>query len=149
DGNMRRLGQFLGQGKNRTSSRRTRSSWQSKSARFELLEARQLLAVGALSEIAHVDSFLAVAGASSQVRLTVTGGTSILGFRMQANGVNLDPDAMRIETISGHTIAPVLSQADANGGNDSLLLAELGPGTYNIFVRGEGTTIGTYHLDVY
>ncbi|MBN2024807.1 MAG: tandem-95 repeat protein, partial [Pirellulales bacterium] len=146
---MRRLGQFLGQGKNRASSRRTRSSWQSKSARFELLEARQLLAVGALSEIAHVDSFLAVAGAGSQVRLTVTGGTSILGFRMQATGGNLDPDAMRIETISGHTIAPVLSKADANGGNDSLLLAELGPGTYNVIVRGEGASVGTYHLDVF
>jgi len=146
---MRRLGGFLGRGKIRSTRRRLRSTPRSKVTHFEPLEARQLLAGDLLHSLAYAEGNLGTADAESLVRLTVSGGSAIVGFRMHATGGTLDPDRLGIETVSGLTIAPVLSRADINSAGDSLLLAELGPGTYNIVVQGEGTTTGTFRVDAF
>ncbi|MBN1587926.1 MAG: tandem-95 repeat protein, partial [Pirellulales bacterium] len=145
---MRRFGHFLGQVRSWKSGKVARqvgtSAARRFSACFEPLEERQLLAANIL---ASLDGNLLAAGESNQLQLDVAGGPAILGFQMQGTGGTLDPDSVVIKDLSGHTIAPVLADADLNGSTDSLVLAELAPGSYTVTTRGEGSTAGTYHIE--
>ena len=148
---MRRLGQFFGQGKNRKSRAKARQSEPIAatrfSARFEPLEERRLLAANILGSL---EAELVAPGDSHELQLTVSGGESaLIAFRMHGTSGSLDPDHISVENLAQHTIAPVVSRADVDGGNDSFLLVDLAPGTYSVMTRAEGSTIGGYQLDVF
>ncbi|MCX7426171.1 MAG: Ig-like domain-containing protein, partial [Planctomycetia bacterium] len=148
---MRRFGQFLGRAAHRQPHDKQRlnatrpSAWLS--ARFEPLEQRQLLAANIL---ASLQGNLASPSDVHYLQLTVNGGQSaLIGLRMQGTGGSVDPDSMRVETLAGHTIAPVLSQADGAHGNDSVLLVDLAPGSYSVITKAENGTTGAYQVDVF
>ncbi|NLE38546.1 MAG: tandem-95 repeat protein [Pirellulaceae bacterium] len=150
---MRSLGHLLGQVRNRVSHQKKRPSnvasasrFSAFSASFEPLEQRRLLAANIL---ASLDGGLLTAGDTSQIQLDVAGASAVIGFRMCGTGGTLDPDTIVIRDLSGHTIAPVMAYSDVNGTDDSLVLAELSPGSYTITTRAEGLTTGTYHLDAF
>jgi len=147
---MRRLRHFLEQARGHKSRKLIRSSGTSLAGRvwgsFEPLEQRQLLAANILGS---VDADLLAVCETNELDLDVAGGTAILGFRMYGTGGTLDPDCVGIKNLADHTIAPFLSDADIGAGTDSVVLAELGPGSYTVTTRAEGTTTGTYRIDAF
>ncbi|HLA85469.1 MAG TPA: tandem-95 repeat protein, partial [Thermoguttaceae bacterium] len=130
------------------------------SPRFEPLEQRQLLAAHLLGTI---DATLATAFEIdtaplnvAPVQVGVSGGNAVLGFRMYGTSGTLDPDSVSVKclgagggTADDYWIAPVLNRADVNGGTDSLVLCEVGPGSYSVTVKGEGATLGGYRFEVF
>ncbi|HBO45481.1 MAG TPA: hypothetical protein DD670_16425, partial [Planctomycetaceae bacterium] len=147
---MRSLGHLFGQVRTRVSHQKKRPSTVASASRFsasfEPLEARRLLAANIL---ASLDGGLLTAGDTNQIQLEVAGASAVIGFRMCGTGGTLDPDTIVIRDLSGHTIAPVMAYSDVNGTDESLVLAELSPGSYTITTRAEGLTSGTYHLDAF
>jgi len=113
---------------------------------FEPLEQRQLLAANIL---ASADATLSVAGETDHIQLEVAGARAILGLRMAATSGTLDPDAVAVADLAAHTIAPKMALADTGGATDSLVLAELGAGSYTVTTRAEGATTGGYQLVAY
>lgn len=147
---MRRIRHFLGQTSDRKSHKRNRSKEASRTRRvgtaIETLEPRQLLAANIL---ATVDGSLLTAGEIDQIDLNVAGNSAILGFRVQGTGGTLDPDAVVIKDLANHTIAPREANADVDGSTDSLVLAELGVGSFTVATRAENATTGVYRVDVF
>lgn len=112
---------------------------------FESLEPRQLLAANVLANGILEDVSLTNAGDTHTLQLEVTANKPvILAFDMQGqNGLN--PGQISIQSVSGHTIAPI---ASTNGSTSSMFLAELGTGSYEITVLADGGTIGSYDFSV-
>ncbi|MBN2218577.1 MAG: cadherin-like domain-containing protein, partial [Pirellulales bacterium] len=113
---------------------------------IEALEPRQLLAAHIL---ATVDGSLLTVGETDQMDLNVAGSGAILGFRVQGTGGTLDPDAVVVKDLANYTIAPREANADVEGGTDSLVLAELGAGSFTVATRAENATTGAYRVDVF
>ncbi|MBN1909018.1 MAG: tandem-95 repeat protein, partial [Pirellulales bacterium] len=150
---MRSISSFLGQGKNRTSRRRSRANWLARTTRlaaqFEPLEERRLLAANVLNSLGQVTSAISTAGGQNELRLDVEGGPAILGLQMHSADGVLNPGLIEIRNLADVLIAPLSSQMNLAGSTDSLVLAELGPGSYTIFTHAEGGTAGTYDFDVF
>ena len=112
---------------------------------FESLEQRQLLAANVLANGLLQDINLNSAGDTHTLQLEVNSQESlVLAFDMHGQD-GLNPGQISIESVSGHTIAPI---ASVNGTTDSMFLAELGPGSYEITVLGDGGTTGSYDFSV-
>ena len=111
---------------------------------FESLEQRQLLAANVLANGLLENINFNNAGETQTLQLEVTANEPlILAFDMRGDG--LDPGRIAIESVSGHTIAPI---ASTNGPTESMFLAELGPGSYEITVLGDNGTTGSYDFRV-
>jgi VCBS repeat-containing protein len=136
----------LGTGKSNKGRQKAHLATTRRAPTLEPLEERRLLAANLL---ASLDGDFVSTDGPNQALLTVTGGESaLISLHASRASGTFDPDHLQIESISGHTIAPVGSIGDMDGSTDSLWVGELGPGTYRIFVSGEGSTWGKFQLDV-
>ena len=126
--------------RNKTIARSTRFA-----PTFETLEARQLLAANVLANGLLEDINLNNANDVHSLQLDITGNEPVI-LALDMSGENgLDPGSIGIQSISGHTIAPI---ASSNTATHSSLLVELGPGSYEITVMADGGTTGRYDFSV-
>jgi hypothetical protein len=78
-----------------------------------------------------------------------SGRSVLLGLHVRAaDGSDLDPAAVEIRRAS-ELVASELTRPDLGEGRESLALAELAPGSYDLIVRGENGTTGGFVLDVF
>ncbi len=76
-------------------------------------------------------------------------GTVGLGFHVKAeDGSELDPAAVEIRDNAGNKIKSRFANPDLPN-SQSLVLAELEPGRYEVSTRGEHSTLGPYRLEVF
>jgi hypothetical protein len=100
-------------------------------------------------------------GAPSELTLTVPGnpdndGSRILSFHVMRDnsvaGNNLNPSAITISRIeadnSRTSVTPLFSNGEM-GSSESLMVANLRPGTYELTVRGDNGTHGAFLMNVY
>ncbi len=122
---------------------------------IERLEARELLS--AAHVFAQFDGLLPSAADTVQIPITLApadftlaGGKTILGFQLKAGtSSSLDPAAVQIRQASNALVTPTFSKADLAGNTQSLVLAELTPGSYNVTLRSERGTAGAFQLCVF
>jgi RHS repeat-associated protein len=139
----RRLPNLLGR-----RARRTRLA-------IERLEDRTLLAGS--NVVAQFSGVIPAAGKIDQIPITLSasgftipGSKAVIGFQViQAAGSSLDPSAAAIATSSGTTITPTYFNADLAGDTQSLALASLPFGSYNLAVGGDVGTSGAFQLNVF
>lgn len=144
---MRRIGRIFGKSLNRKQQKAYKRSTLRRSQftpRLEALEQRQLLAANTLA--------FAVADVAdgTRVELNIAGGdsSSLIALRVAAEGGSAANPAMPLITSSsGASISPIYSTHNVAGSTDSLILVELGPGTYSVTLKNEGGTAGSCRID--
>ncbi len=76
-------------------------------------------------------------------------GSVNLGFHVLADvNSSLDPDTVEIRDSAGNVITPLIGNANVGGG-DSVVVADLPLGVYDLMVGGENNTTGAFNIDVY
>jgi len=81
---------------------------------------------------------------------TLSGGKALLGFLAQpAPGSSLDPATVLIHDTSGAPMQPLVARHNIAGSIDSLVLAELPLGTFDVTVTQQSMTSGDYEIDVF
>ena len=122
---------------------------------FERLEDRTLL--DASNIFAQFSGVVPAAGSVQQIPITLStsnftlpGSHAVIGFQVQApTGSSLDPAAVTITTAAGTTVKPTYVNADLGGHTQSLALASLTYGSYNLTVGGQRGTSGAFQLDAF
>jgi hypothetical protein len=122
---------------------------------LERLEERTLLAGS--NVFAQFSGVVPAAGQIDQIPITLStssftipGSKAVIGFQVvQAAGSSLDPAAVTITTSSGTTVTPTYVNADLAGDTQSLALASLPFGSYNLAVGGDDGTSGAFQLNVF
>ncbi len=133
----------------RTKSRRTLPPG------IERLEARELLS--AAHVFAQFEGLVPSASDTAVLPITLAptdftlaGGRTILGFQLKAGSASsLDPAAVQIRRADNSLVTPLFSKADLSGNTQSLVLAELPAGSYNLTVRSERGSAGASQLCVF
>jgi len=134
--------------------RSTRSTMR-RSLGFELLEGRQMLSAGNLFAqfvgiLTPGESVERLDVSIAPTALQSTSGKAILGFQLQSRtGAGFDPASLQITDAAGKTVAPLYAKADVAGSTDSITLAELRQGDYQIVVMGAVAGRSQFALDVY
>ncbi len=122
--------------------------------RSEMLEPRLLLA----ADPAHVFAqFTGVVNSSDEREIVIgqddfslAGQRTRLGFWLKADGGSLlDPAPVVIRDSNQQLVNPLLSNMNLAAGQQSLVVAELPLGSYQITVSGAQQTQGGYELDVF
>ncbi len=122
---------------------------------FERLEDRTLL--DASNIFAQFEGAVPAAGSVQRIPITISksnftlpGSQAVIGFEVQApTGSSLDPAAVTITTSSGATVTPTYVNANLGGTTQSLILASLTYGSYNLAVGGDRGTSGAFQLNVF
>jgi hypothetical protein len=124
---------------------------------FEVLEGRLLLTGQPGSTFAAFHGVLSPSNQIEQLPITIaptdfqtTASKALLGFEVQgAQGSLLDPAAVRIFTDTGTPITPSYLKTHVGGGAESVVLASLPIGSYNVSVSGLDSSLGGYDLNVF
>ncbi len=122
---------------------------------FEPLEDRTML--DAANSFAQFSGVVPAAGSVQQIPITLStsnytlpGSKAVIGFQVEAaGGSSLDPAAVTITTASGTTVQPTYVNADLGGTTQSLALASLTYGSYNLAVGGDRGTSGAFQLNAF
>jgi len=81
------------------------------------------------------------AGAPAQIQL---------GFRLRADAASpLNPDTVQLNDNRGNVITPLVASADIAGTTDSVVVAQLGSGVYDLTLTGQTGTQGAFELDIF
>ncbi len=124
---------------------------------FEVLEGRLLLTGQPAPTFATFHGVLSPSNLIEQLPITIAPadfqtptGKVLLGFEVQGTpGSPLDPAAVRIFTNTGTPVTPSYLKTHVGGGAESLVLASLPIGSYNVSVAGLGASLGGYDLNVF
>ena len=95
-------------------------------------------------------------GDTQQIEIEITpsnfelqGGSTLLGIQVLADeGSSLNPGAVEVRDAGNALVVPFLQQQDIANGNDSLFVAQLGIGHFNLLVGGENNSTGSFRLEV-
>ena len=121
---------------------------------LERLEDRHLLAAESVfasfeGEIDSPDGVHETSITLSPEDFALRGNNSLLALQVvRENGSGLNPSPVEVRNSNGDQLLPLYSNADLNGDAESLVLVELGHGSYTLGVGGENQTTGQFLLEV-
>ena len=86
----------------------------------------------------------------SAAELSITQEKAVLGFSLKTqHDGGLDPSAVTIRDQSGATVSPLYARSNIPGSTESLVIAELPSGDYNVEVTGAVGSRSQYTLNVF